>query len=428
MRATLERLRRFVTADRLLRVLLWTAWGVLVVVVLGMIAWTFLNVLGSARFESVRSELEAAGYATRADRLGLPEAPAGENAAPFYSAAFALFVEVGDDEAPWDQEPRLRIEDLSPKQRAKLERWLEANADAFEMVQRARKRPRCRFPRDYREGYSMLLPELSKVMSMTRALAFRAELQALQGDAAGARDSVRSLLEVGHSLREDAILVSHLVRLVAIERAVEAVDACVTAVTGAADLREWRAVVPPDSAIQGGQERGYRGELAILAGLAGRPAEEFWELTTGRRHMPVAWLLKPVIRLDGAAYLHDLRRMIEATRKPYLEARDAVPAVDAGRLNPALNPVRSALLPSFGRSLGRDAEILAWLAVARAGLDAELAQRTTGSYPAAIGEIDPFTGKPLVPDLKAGTISSVGPPTKSVPPIPIEWKLRPKKS
>jgi hypothetical protein len=401
------------------------AWVLVVLILVGIIAWTTLNVIGSSRLSSAMESAESAGYAIRADKLHLPVAPPGENAAPYYSAAFALYVAPEDEEPAWDRGPDIRIGDLEPADLARMEAWLKRNEDAFDMVQRARKRPRCRYERDYRQGFAMLLPEVTKVLALCRALAWRAELQMSKGDAAGARESVRSMFDLGHSLREDALLVSHLVRLAAAERALEVIGRSVTASTGAADLKDWRAAVPGPSMLDGGLERAYRGELAIAAGLANRPASELADLTGGESDSLGVWLLKPLIRLDGAAYLKDMRKVIDAARKPYLEARAEGVMSEAPR-SPLWNPVRFALFPSLARSLDREAHVRARLAIARAALDAELEQRTSGAYPDRTAETDPFSGKPLSIDGKK--VSSAGPPaSKFGGEAPLEWILRPAK-
>jgi len=391
------------------------AWLLVVLILLGVLVWTGANLVGSWRYQSALADLEADGFVTQPDRIAPAPAPAAENGAPFYSAAFALYVDA--DGAPWR-----KLRERTPVERAAADAWLRSNADAFDLVRRAQKRPRCQFERDYRLGYSLPLPELSKVIALSRAFRTLAESQLLAGDGAAARESVKLIFALGECLREDAILVSQLIRFVAFEEALAVLDLAVTEATVDAELREWQALLPADACFKGSLERAYRGEIAMTSALLDGSYHELFRVMDGGNEL--LWdLLRPLVRYDGADYMTDMRRIILASRKPYLEAAAELTSFDAAQRGSIWRPLRSYVMPALGRSLQRSAAVEARMIVVRAGLGAELARRTSGAYPKSVSGIDPFSGKPLVYDLEKGRIASVR-PTEGPEDKPTEWRLR----
>jgi hypothetical protein len=401
------------------------AWVCVVLILLGVIVWTGANLVGSMRYQSAVEALKAEGFVLQPSRMAPDPVAVAENGAPFYSAAFALFVE--PEEAPWADEGK-KLLDLKPEDRASVVAWLERNRDAFDMLRRAQKRPRCRFERDYSLGYTMPLPELSKAMGLSRALSRLAETRLPAGDVAGAREAVSLLFSLGECLREDPILVSYLVRAVLLERALTAVQDAVTEATGEVELRAWQALLPAESPLKGGLERAFRGEIAMAAALIDTPDSETWAPLTGMNSgSAVAWdLLRPLVRYDGADYLYDMRTVILACRKSYLEGAADIASVRLQDLHPLRSPIRRQLLPALGTSLKRQAAVEARLLVVRAGLEAERTLKASGAYPQSISGVDPFSGKPLIYDLDKGRIAGTR-PTEGPEDQPTEWRLRAKK-
>ena len=405
----------------MMKKLKWGAWGLLVVVLLAIVAWTIANVAGEAKFRAAVDALRAAGYATTAVELAPKPVPPAENAAPFYAAAFALLVPPAEEdrdalEAPggWGA--------LDAERKASLRACVDANADVFEMLEKARKRPRCGFERDYSKGVAILLPEVAKILELSRLLHLRAAVQADAGDPAGARRSAEHAFALAQTLAEDRILVSQLVRLTALERALEMVDAAVTAETSEDDFKAWLAIVPRAESLAAIMEPAVRGELAMVADLLREPPDRFWMLVenpgSGGSAGILTYLARPWLKSDGARCLELMRRLAEAAARPYLEGRAENDAVVAEAVPQSIwRPITTLLMPALGRAFERAAVVQAKLAVTRAGLEAELARRTSGRYPAQVGGTDPFTGKPLAID--AARVSSAGTPHQK-----IEWRLR----
>ena len=261
--------------SRVKSVLKWSAWGLLVLIVLAAVAWTIANVSAESRFRAALESAGAAGFATSAVELRAEPVPPALNGAPFYVAAFALMVPPGErDRDSMDGAPS----GWNAERKASLRALLASNADAFEMVEKARTRPRCGFARDYAQGFEMQLPEVSKVLELARLLKLRAAIQADANDAAGARRSAEDAFALAHALSEDRILISQLVRLQAIELALDAVDVGVTAETSEAELDAWRAIVPTPEPLAALMEPALRGELAMVADLLRGPAGRLWSM------------------------------------------------------------------------------------------------------------------------------------------------------
>ena len=398
----------------MMKKLKWGAWGLLVLVLLAIVAWTIANVAGEAKFRAAVDTLRAAGYATSAVELAPKPIPAAENAAPYYTAAFALAVPPAEE----DQEALYGPGGwgaLDEWRKASLRACVDANAEAFELLEKARKRARCAFERDYAKGLEILLPEATEILKVSRLLRLRA---AVQPDSA--RRSAEAVIALAGTVADERILISQLVRLTVLEIACEIVDDAVTAETPEADLKAWLEIVPRPESLTGVMAPALRGELAMVADLLREPADRFWSMVDTSSAGDMGLLLKiarPWFKSDGARYLELMRRAAEAAAKPYLDGRAEIAAVTAKVAPSVWRPITTLLMPALGRAVERGAVTQARLAVTRAGLEAELARRTSGRYPAQVQGTDPFTGKPLA--IGAARVSSAGTPDQK-----IEWRLR----
>lgn len=391
-------------------------WLALVLLLVLVAAWTVLNVVGSSRWEGALGDLRRAGLSVSPATLAPPAVPVSENAAPYYMAAFGLYV--AEDPQSADEK---QVRAMSEEERGRLRTWLSRNSESFEMIARARKRPLCRFERDYSQGFAMLLPELGPMTRIAEALRLRAEVQALDGDGAGARESIRSIFALADTQKTEPILIVQLVRVSMMARALEGVAACVTAETGEDELKEWRAIVPdPDVAFAGSLQAAFRGEMAMVADLMSRPSPEVLGREMSQFEGPFGWLFRPWLLSDGGRYMSIMRRAADASVRPYPEARVEFDELD--RLckwsSPWTLPMCTLLMPATMQSLNATTAARARLAVTRAGLAA------TGRPAAPVTEINPFTGKPLTLDAATGRIVCDAVPENQQP---IVWELPSKK-
>jgi hypothetical protein len=404
------------------------AWVLLLLLLAAVAAWTLGNVIATSRLEAAVRGLQEAGYPTSAVEMAPPSPPPGEDAAPYFTAALSLYVKPPEDpDVEWEAEPPDKIAEMTPEQRSKLKTWIVANQESFDMIARARKRPRCRFEHDFTQGYSMLLPEVSNIIALSRILRVRAVLLSLDGDSAGAQDSLRSILALGESVREEPVLVEQLIRFIVVRLAMGTIDACVNARTSEGELRAWAALLPREGFLDEALTLAVRGEIGMHAAtMAAGPHSDVDQAIFGVGRTLPSWLFRPLVRSDAARFLGILRQAAAAYGKPYPEARNLLDRLelDPREARAWTRPVCSLLLPAFGKLLESWAAAQAHVAVVRAGIEAELARQKSGKYPEAAGVRDPFTGKPLRGGLTAGKISSVGPTGGRLQDGPIEWVLR----
>lgn len=406
---------------RMKPVLKWSAWSLLVLLLVAVVAWTIGNVAAESRFRAAVEELQAAGVATSTAELKIPPIPPEENGAPFYQAAFALMIppEKAAEDA-FDKADGVRT--LDAGHQAALRAALDRNAETFEMLEKARRRPRVRFERNYSEGFEMHLPEASKARGLARLLAIRAAFQVEAGDTAAARRTVQDILALAGAFAEDRIVVSQLVRLATLDVALRRIDAAVTGETPEAELKAWLAIVPPAASLDGLFVPALQAELAVAGDLLRRPPQKMLSLATGEQGFGVgalAFLGRPVLKADGARYLKLMRRMAEAAARPYFEAKSEAAAIGAeARRSRTWRPVCGLLMPALEHCFKRAATLQAKAVVLRAGLEAELARKASGRYPAEAVGTDPFTGKP--PSIDAVRVASAGGTERE----PIQWTLR----
>lgn len=104
--------------------------------------------------------------------------------------------------------PLAKLRPPSPE----LDRYLNDQAAVFELVEIAAGRESCRWELPLREqGFHTLLPHLSPMRGISRALYVRARVQLARGDVPGAIRSLRVVFTMARHLNEQAVLVQSLV-------------------------------------------------------------------------------------------------------------------------------------------------------------------------------------------------------------------------
>lgn len=361
--------------------------------------WFLWAASANRRLEAKLEELAAGGYATKLAQLAPAMPPDDENGAALFDAAFAGWPD------PLPAELGALIERTSPEftdeELATLDAFLDEHADVFAMFEEAAARPRCVFPRDYTQGYGILLPQIAQVIKTVKLMRMRAWRQAAAGDFAGAARTVETMVATAECVREEPILVSQLVRIVALGIALDTLQPLAEDMPADA-LARVRDRLDPDGVIAG-MRRAYRGEMAFAASLVGEDA-------TGTLGVEMPALLdtiltRPLLKEDFVMLLEFEQRMVDAAELPYPQAQPAMVALDADAQAVASDwrhPFTAMLIPAVGRSLPNAAKLQTRLVLARAVIDLML----TGEL--RDPPIDPMTGDPIQYDAEAGVLSSGG--------------------
>ena len=158
-------------------------------------------------------------YVAELNRIVRPVADENLNAAPLYVEAAELV-----DKLPDETKELLskKYNEVTPEQKQLIEKWLESNNEALELVIAGSQKPYY-WPK-YETGeentgemMAVLLPHLSGFRSLTRALRLRAHLRAEQGRYEDAFDDMKACYRFGQHLRGDKFFIEQLVGM-ALER------------------------------------------------------------------------------------------------------------------------------------------------------------------------------------------------------------------
>lgn len=424
-------------ASKIRRPLKWAWRGALALIGISAIFWTGALLIGSCRLEAKLKEVRSdPQYSTLIPKDWSRPGP-GENAAPYFSAAFAL--------VSWpDSKEPLQINDIlqghwsriSEVQRKAITDWVAQNGRAFELARLGADRPWCRF---YRQWDAKNAPnprtmprEMGWLYQMEWMLIARAWVEASRGSHRDARETIRVALSVADSLRDDPFLESQKTRLSAHEMVLESLLTLIPAEASEAELEEWLKVVPRPGSFDGCLERGVRWEIHSLADLLSGPIGRFWAQWS--QHIPSyrqyekalqRRLADPLVKWDGIRALEDLARVREICSKPYLEGRIEAQQMMDKKRSDGWNPVRANFVHSPYYALEILQDVRARCVVLRTGLEWEQIRLRKGKYPEKCDAIDPLTGNPLLVESGPLRLTSVGGQRpKYLDEPPISWVLR----
>ncbi len=137
------------------------------------------------------------------------------NAAPFYQKAFELYVEGGEElMTTLSRRPRpVSLSELSDKEQSLLRQWVQSNSQALSQLELGTKKPYYWLQRSSKDGIAMEipLPELNEVRQLSRAITWRAKLNAAQGNIDKAEADVITCYRFGLHVTDTPFLVEQLV-------------------------------------------------------------------------------------------------------------------------------------------------------------------------------------------------------------------------
>lgn len=184
-------------------------------------AW---NARGRSLLRAQLAEIKAAGQPiTTAEMAAYHQVPAGTPditdmwvaaIAPFDTPQFGnsglhlpIVGTTGAEPPPLDQP-------LPVEEEQAIRDWLRSHQALFAGVYAAARTPgEVRYPRDFRKGIGMLLPEAQQIRSVVRSLALEFEILARQDDLTPALENLETSFIAGETLRHEPLIISMLVRV-----------------------------------------------------------------------------------------------------------------------------------------------------------------------------------------------------------------------
>ena len=387
-----------------------------------------LLLVGAAGFVIFRihlkSELEvkleairAAGYPTTGAELNawysIPES--AENAADMMIEAFDHYYDWNSEyleDLPILGEAELpgRTEDINQASKTAMAEFLADNSKAMELLHKAARIEHSRYPVDLGSGFS-LMPYLclSDIRKGAKRLQLEAVLHAENDEPQLAINSVEAIFGVGHSLANEPLLISQLVRIAiealsvgTLERVVNRTELTDEQMAGISQMY----LGAEDS---NGLSRAFAGERCMYTSVFDMPASGMSGFGGG------GWGLSPVLSLykavgladtDKLLYLDYMGKNIEAFKLPLNERSKAFKAIEAefGKVS-KIHVLLHILMPALSRVAELDLRRTAHIRVAVTSLAIERYRLAGGSVVDGLDELvprylesvpeDPFDGKSL---------------------------------
>jgi hypothetical protein len=422
--APIRRTRRVVTA----------AVAMLAIVLAGtFVGWRWhLAELVNGRLAALR----AAGLPTSGAELNQWYAivPDSENAALVLTEAFALlrtFPDARSNEVTRFKPPP-RGQPLTTNQIRLLSEYVRMNAAALAKAKEGLVLPKARYPVDLSPGFDVLLPHLSGLKALALIYRDQALLDCNAGDCSDATSSIDAILGLAHTLDEEPLLLSELVRMAIVKLAKSALEGRLNAKSldapefaklarGFAAVDEtnlmWRALVGERAMaipyfLMGTAEKNRRGKAG----------------TQGSEPSEGPAFIDQVIRVSGY-FQHNLRFYLEAMHTnialanlgpPNDLAATNVDATIQSRIKGSHLTLSRVLLPNCAAAMMKEAESLACVRVSIAALNVERFRMEHGRLPSDLRQLvpeflstlpaDPFDGTAIRYHLlpKGYVIYSVG--------------------
>jgi hypothetical protein len=341
------------------------------------------------------------------------QVPASENIAVAILEAHSKYVRPAEDRDPsmmYSWRDIRKSERLPPLLAATAADYVGKNTETIELLQAAVSRKRSRYPVDLSQsgrGNSILAP----VKGMTQLLRWDAILEAENGDAEGARASIRAGFGIVASLKDEPVTISMLVRMACALIQVEAVEQAVNRVQfSEAALAEIAALA--QQAEEDGKQALYRamvGERVVgidyfkhVTFDAYEQIAEIGGAVPGYDNFPV--ILREVLfhlrrgtgmhESDLAFFVENIGKVVRATELDYPEmlpaAKNTFAAIDAELTS---HPIRLALssitLSALDRTPQKAATLASKLRCLRAALAVHRFRSANGGKIPHVDEVVP---------------------------------------
>jgi hypothetical protein len=343
--------------------------------------------------------------------------PIRENAALYFTEHFYTVKSgtnesrlpfVGRGSLPKPREP------LDEKTKALIGAYLAKNAKGLEIIHEALQLPKSRYPIDLEMGFSTLLPHLSKIREAESLLQLKTALDIENGNRAAALESLLDHLHLAHTLNNEPVMISQMVRLAAIQLAVGSAERVVSIAQLSNDEIDALAAAftETEESLADCWEHLVLDERTTGIALFKMPTHEVMDLIDSDLSGPVFIMVLGVRRLAGLwdadllfylKTLNQVEKLGQSTLENALIVSDRLNA-EIERSN-AAHAISRRLLPNFGNAITKLAEARGSLRAGRIALAVEKYRVKTGLLPKNLQSLipeyikamplDPATEKPF---------------------------------
>ena len=224
------------------------------------------------KVEAELARLRAEGQPVSAAELAPKPLPDRDNGALIYNRAFKLIRVAYADLRDCDLLSAGNRND--PKVWAGARKAVLGNRQALAVAEQAAAMPGCRFTTNWKAGFGARFPHYGHLVQLANLAAIRAVVQARDGDMTGVARSVTLILRMSYAIKDDATVISTLVRGTIIRDAASAISFAATC--GQFSDAQARSLAATLSAIDLGP--------SFVNGLEGERAMEQTELERIKRN------------------------------------------------------------------------------------------------------------------------------------------------
>jgi hypothetical protein len=336
-------------------------------------------------------------------------APAGENTADVYEAAFSKYVKVtNEDEPPVVGHGTLppRGEPLPEDMKKAVAAYLAANANAIELLHKAAAVEGCRFPLNFTKTFDMPLPHLARLRQAARMLELQALVEAEARKPGEAAAAIAASAAAAHALRNEPVLVSQLVRIAVNAIAMNTLERVLSRIPlEDRQLGELSEAFAAEDNLEG-LTRGMASERCMGEDIFQNGMPEVEWISSKTRTWYKLYALAGLAAGDHLTYLKLMKQLVDASAGPQKIMREQ-PQEIASECNkaPRLYFITNLLVPPLPRAFEEKLKSLARLRATRAGIAVERFRLANGRLPDSLDELvpkfldavpsDPFDDRPL---------------------------------
>jgi len=385
----------------------------IVLVVLSLI-YAVAVAVSSAKLRKAYATLEKAGRPMEPADVIPPDVQDSENAALLYESAILLLKAQPAPEGNLLEylgglSDKFLKESIEPDKLSELQQLIEQDVvtQALSVIEQGTQRSSCRFNRDYKAGFNMLMPNLSNMRNLIRIIGIKSCLQAEAGRSDAAWQLTQTQLRLADAMRNEPILISQLVRFASIRISCQAIQKiCEVAPPNPEQYLSIESMLSDYEdrkqlilALDGERILGGEWAFNILRSESPRALTSSMGGETGMGEilMHLYGSFKPLSLADHAAYVQIMGDYTRLVQQPHSanEASAMIRKVEETRSR--LYVITSILEPAIGRVNVLYAELIAQMRITRAGLALLQEKKAQGVFPETIEKLkvenldDPFS-------------------------------------